>query len=339
MSTEPGRLPLRPFRARMRHATRAGVAFVLLTASGLIGLPRDAKGAIVERVVAIVGENAILLSDLKERSLPYMLRIYESVPEGPARAANISQLYHMVLETMIDEELEADAARKAGIDVTEEQVDSAIAQTASHNGISINAILVEAKRSGLSVKSYREELRRQLIQRSMIELRLRGRINVNEVDLKKSYRDLTLQERMRQPQRTLAFYLALGGDEASREKSRAVAQEVAQRAKQGEDLRSLIEEYSTSTNSGLRPEVPPAQEPKEIQRATMALDVGETSDPILIQGQWLVIQVIERAPSQLPSYQEAREEIHERVYMEKITTARKHWLEGLRRRTHVEVRL
>ncbi|HXS18121.1 MAG TPA: peptidyl-prolyl cis-trans isomerase, partial [Polyangiaceae bacterium] len=260
-------------------------------------------------------------------------------PAGPARAANISQLYRMVLETMIDEELEADAAHKAGIDVTDEQIDAAIEQTASQNGVSVNAILVEAKRSGLSIKNYREELRRQLTQRAMIEVRLRGRINVTENDLKKSYRDLTAQERMRQPQRTLALYLPLGSDEATRAKNRTLAVHVANLAKQGEDFRSLIDQYSSSTNSGLRPELPAAQEPPEIQRATLALEVGQTSDPIQFHGQWLIIQVIERPPSELPSYAEAREQIHERVYMEKIGSARKHWLEGLRRRTHVEVRL
>jgi peptidyl-prolyl cis-trans isomerase SurA len=325
-----------------RLALRAGA---LLLALGL-ALPcaltlgaREAHSAIVERVVAIVGENAILLSDLKERSLPYLLRIYETVPAGPARAANISQLYRMVLETMIDEELEADAAHKAGIDVTDEQIDAAIEQTASQNGVSVNTILVEAKRSGLSIKNYREELRRQLTQRAMIEVRLRGRINVGEGDLKKSYRDLLAQERLRQPQRTLALYLPLGNDETTRAQNRALAQHVADLAKQGEDFRALIDQYSTSTNSGLRPELPAAQEPPEIQRATIALEVGETSDPIQFQGQWLIVQVIERPPSELPSYTEAREQIHERVYMEKIGAARKHWLEGLRRRTHVEVRL
>ena len=61
-------------------------------------------------------------------------------------------------------------------------MDAAIAQTAAQNNLSVNQMLVEAKRSGLSVRDYREELRRQLIQRSMMELRVRGRINITEND-------------------------------------------------------------------------------------------------------------------------------------------------------------
>ena len=323
----------------LRRKVALSCALGFLFAPLVATTTRPAQAAIVERIVAVVGEDAILLSDLKERAMPYLLRIYAQIPEGPARAANISQLYRMVLDNMIDEELEYDAARKAGVEITDEQVDAAIEQTAAQNGISVNEILVEAKRSGLSVQNYREELRRQLIQRSMMELRLRGRINVNENDLRASYRRLVLEERMQQPQRTLALYLPFGQTEEERAKNSALAQEIADRAKQGEDFRSLIETYATSSKSGLRPQAPPMQEPKEIQRATMALEVGETSAPIQMQGQWLIIQVIERPPSELPPYTEAREQVHERVYMEKITAARKHWLDGLRRRTHVEVRL
>ncbi len=320
---------------------RKALLFVL----GLCAMPlalsttRRVEAAIVERVVAIVGEDAILLSDLKERSLPYLLRIYAQIPEGPARAANVSQLYRMVLSTMVDEELESDAARAAGVEITDEQVDAAIEQTAAQNGISVNEILVEAKRSGLSIKNYRDELRRQLVQRSMIELRLRGRINVTESDLQKAYRQLALDERLQQPQRTLALFLPTGDTPAEQEKYRNLAQEISAQARQGEDFRSLIETHSTSSRSGLRPEAPPFQEPKEIQRATLILEVGETSPPIRYKGQWLILQVIERPPSELPPYNEARAEVHERVYMEKIGAARKHWLEGLRRRTHVELRL
>jgi peptidyl-prolyl cis-trans isomerase SurA len=328
-----------PPRRRTASLRNAVAAWTLVLLAASLAPAPTAQAAIVERVVALVGEDAILLSDLKQRSLPYLLRIYASVPEGPARAANISQLYRMVLDTMIDEQLEEDAARKAGIEISEEQIDAAIEQTAAQNEISVNAILVEAKRSGLSVKSYREELRRQLVQRTMMEMRLRGRVNVEESDIKASYRQLSLDERLRQPQRTLALYLPTGTNETERRQQRDLAAELAARARQGEDFRTLIESYSTSSNSGLRPEAPPEQEPKEIQRATMALEVGGTSDPFLIQGNWLVIQVIERPPSQLPAYSEARAQIHERVYMEKVTAARKHWLVGLRRRTHVEVRL
>lgn len=334
----------RPVRA-VRH--RAFAAALRWLAAGALGLctwlspagPTPAQAAIVERIVAVVGQRIILLSDLRERALPYLLRIYASVPEGPQRTASASQVYDFVLQTMVDEELEADAAQKAGVEITDSQVEAAIAQTAAQNQLTINQILVEAKRSGLSIKNYREELRRQLVQRTMMELRLRGRVNITDSDLRAAYRRLSIDERMQQTQRTLQLRIFAGDSEQAAQASRLQAEKIALQAQQGADFRQLIEMHATDSASGLRPPLAPAEEAKEVQRATLALEVGETSSPILVEGYWVILQVIERPPSQLPSYEEAREQVHERVYVEKITAARKHWLKGLRRRTHVEVRL
>lgn len=314
-----------------------GIALCFLSATR--GGSSVAHAAIAERIVAVVGQHAILLSDLKQRSMPFLLRIYQSVPEGPARAANISQVYQYVLDQMISEELEADAARKAGVEITSEQIDAAIEQTAAQNGLTANDILVEAKRTGLSVQNYREELRRQLIQRAMMEYRMRSRVNVSESDLRQTYRRISLEERMQQTQRTLALHLPAGRTEDDLRKSRERAESLATRARSGEDFRELIAKHAKGSKSGLRPPLPPMQEPDVIQRATMALDVGEVSEPVRVDGDWVLYQVIERPPSELPPYNEARAQIHERVYMEKLTTARQNWLRGLRRRTHVEVRL
>jgi hypothetical protein len=52
-----------------------------------------AHAATVERVVAVVADKAILLSDLHQRARPFQMQIYSSVPEGAARTVALSRLY------------------------------------------------------------------------------------------------------------------------------------------------------------------------------------------------------------------------------------------------------
>lgn len=304
-----------------------------------LGTPERAEAAIVERIVAIVGEKAILLTDLRERALPLLLRVHATVPAGPQRSATISQVYKNILDRMVEEELEEQAADNSGITVTAQEVDEALARVSAQNRLAINQVLVEAKRSGLSVKSYREELRRQLLQAKMSQLRLRGRVQVTERDIEIAYRDIVMQERLQQTQRTLRLRLPIGTTKDEQEQQRARAESLAERAQKGEDFRALIEEYATSAGSGLAAPLPPEQEPKSIQRASVILDVGQTSPPIKHGNDWVILQIIERPPSQLPPLADVRAEMHQQVYMEKMEAARRHWIEGLRRRTHVEVRL
>src|SRR5664280_2990320 len=62
----------------------------LLVALCIIAFSGSAMATIVERVVAVVGERAILMSDLRERARPFLVRIHQELPAGAQRAAAIS---------------------------------------------------------------------------------------------------------------------------------------------------------------------------------------------------------------------------------------------------------
>ena len=62
-----------------------GLALGASSAATSATFSTPAHAAIVERIVAVVGEKAILLTDLRERSLPILLRVHASIPAGPAR--------------------------------------------------------------------------------------------------------------------------------------------------------------------------------------------------------------------------------------------------------------
>jgi peptidyl-prolyl cis-trans isomerase SurA len=322
---------------------RAPLIFALalgLSASAATSLvERTAQAAIVERIVAIVGDQAILLSDLRERARPFLLRVYESVPPGPQQAAAITQVYEVVLGRMVEEELEDAAASKAGIVVTSQEIDEALKRVATQNNISVGAVLAEAKRSGMNPQQYRDEMRRQVLQAKLVNVRLQGRIRVTDSDLHAAYKRIETEERLRSPQRTLRLVLPYGRGEAEQKKQLALAESLSSRARASGDLQPIIDEQPPFPGSGAYPEKPPAQEPAPIQRTSLSLDVGEISRPVRVGDTWLIFQVTERPPTQLPPFEEVREPLSQRVYMEKMAKAREHWIAGLKRRTHVEIRM
>jgi len=338
----PHERPLPTFPQAGRTLRTLGRAALISAALvGVVGsvAPSRVEAAIVERIVAIVGERAILLSDLRLRSRPFLTRAYDQYPEGPQRAAATSQIYKVVLDRMVEEELEDEAARRAGITVTSEEVDQALERVAIQNGLSPAVILAEAQSSGMTTEQYRDELRRQVLQAKIGNVRLQSRVKIGESDLRAAYHALIREERMQLPQRTLRLVLPGGGTPAAEAQAQKRADELAQRALAGEDFRELVRNYGVAPGSGLAEARPPMQEPEEIQRATLALEVGGISRPVRVAGVIMILQVLERAPSSLPPFEEIKEAVHERVYMEKMARVRKHWLDGLRRRTYVEIRM
>jgi len=90
---------------RSRRSIAAALAFAACALGGLSFAP-SAQATIVERVVAVVGERPILLSDLRHRARPFLSRIY-ATGQSPAQiAANETQMFKELLNRMIDDRLE-----------------------------------------------------------------------------------------------------------------------------------------------------------------------------------------------------------------------------------------
>jgi peptidyl-prolyl cis-trans isomerase SurA len=307
-------------------------------------LTGGASATLIERVVAVVGERAILLSDLRFRAQPFLMQIHQGVPAGAQRNAAISQLYKGLIEKLVDEELEQRAAVQAKVTVTAREVEEALERVATQNGITVARLLSEAKKTGLDETGYREELRRQLLQTKLINVRLQGRIRVSEDDLRAHYRRLVLEERAK-----LGFQVAWikltdrpGASAAETVALRKRAESVAQSAARY-DFAALARQHSddrgTRDNGGLLPTTHLEQAPPQLQRTLVTLEVGVVSPVVVIPGGFAIFKLLSREESSLPSYEEARNELSQRVYLEKMTQARRSWLDNLRRQQHVEVRL
>lgn len=316
-----------------------------LSTGVLLGLSATAEAAIIERVVAVVGDKAILLTDVKDRAKPFATRLQQEVPTGAQRAAATSQLYRQLLDRMIDEELEERAAIRSKLAISAQEIDGAMERIASQNGMGVEQLVNEAIKSGLSQEDYRAEIRRQVLEAKLMNLRLQGRIRVTEEDLQTEYRRIVMDERQKLSFGAAWIVIAAprtasGSDAHDRQ---LLAERISTDARRGEDFGQLAARWSedpqTRNSQGKLGKLKPKQLPNELDRVLMGMNVGEVSPPIRLGDQLVVVKLLERDESSLPGFNEARDELQNRVYMAKMNKARRRWLEGLRRTTHVDVRL
>jgi peptidyl-prolyl cis-trans isomerase SurA len=296
------------------------------------------QATVVERVVAVVGERAILMSDLRTRATPYLGRIQQELPSDAHRAAAITQLHKQLVQQLVDEELIARAARRAKILIDEKEVTTALERVAKQNNITVARLLEEAEANGMKESQYRDELRRQILEARMLSLRVQGRVRVRDEDLRAMYLSLVFEERKK-----LNFEVAWivldgrGADAVSQ------AEVLSRRARSGESFAELARQYTidstTKDQGGVLGKLVPGKLPEALDKVAQRMDVGEVSAPIRLGDRFVILRLISRDESQLPSFEEARGELGERVYGEKMTKARKRWLDGLRGQSHIEVRL
>jgi peptidyl-prolyl cis-trans isomerase SurA len=140
-----------------------------------------AERRIVDRVVGVVGDSAILLSELKGRAKPYLKQLEKQT--GAARVAAEAEMYKELLNRLVDEELVRRAAAKIHVTVRPEEIDRGIASVAAAAKVSREEILKAAKEQGMNEEEYRAEIGRQILEGKMLQLRVRALPSITDKDI------------------------------------------------------------------------------------------------------------------------------------------------------------
>jgi peptidyl-prolyl cis-trans isomerase SurA len=313
-----------------------------------VAVARPSGASIVERVVAVVGERPILLSELRLRGRPNLLRIAASAPNPTQQAAQEGQMYHELLDRMIDERLEETAADRARISVSPEEIDNGIRQVAAQTKLQPKDVVNEAKRQGLTEQDYRDEIRRQVLEGKLIQLRVRGRVRVAEQDARAAYSRWLKEVVAQNPVdlRIIVLQVPPGNPQTAAARQ-VLAEDISARARRGEDFCALVVSYSedptTKQTCGSRGPVPMQALFPELQQVAMRLKDGETADPIAFRdptgnSALLVVQLASKQPV-LPAYDKVKDQMMERAFIDATERQRKQWLTELRRGVYIEVRL
>lgn len=337
--------------------SRLARAASLATALAALALTAPASAVVVERVVAVVGDEAILLSQLRHRGEPFQRLILKQVPAGAQRAGAESQMYRDLLQKMIEEELEEQAAAKAKIAVSAEEVDGAIRTLAQQQGMSVaDLIRTIEQKSGITELEYRDEVRRQVLEGKMLSLRVKGRVRITEEEVRSAFQRALRDERERREYRPAWIVLRVlpGSSQQAIAERERLAAELTARARAGEDFATLVKQYSDDSGTrelggdlglrapqkaqsaiaGRRPVLA-----RELEDVILPLEPGQTSDPVRYGPDIVIVQLLSRQPSRYTDLEAARPELMQRLQNEILLREKTSWIEDLKRRTHVDVRL
>jgi peptidyl-prolyl cis-trans isomerase SurA len=342
------------------RSIRAALSLAAVAAA-LACVPRPASAVTVERVVAVIGDRPILLTELRHRARPFLLDVVRRLPPGAQAqgqlAAAESSIFKELLEKMIDEELEMQAADRAKVSVTSDEVDNAIKTIASSRGIDMATLLREAQRTGLTEMEYREELRRQLLEGKMLQLRVKGRVRITEEDVKAMYERTLRDERKRREYEAawivLRIYPGSSADAIAQREAlaRQIVNEYRSQKKPFAELARLYSDDSATREKGGDLGVrapqgsPQALQNKrptlgaELEAAILPLEPGQISEPFKVADAIVILQLVDRQASRYTTYDAAKPEMLQRLQTEILEKAKRKWLEELKAKTHLEVRL
>lgn len=318
-------------------ARRAWLAAAVLgLLAPLVGrvAPAQAQGQVIERVVAVVNEDAIFLSELRRRAAPFLDRIMQA-PSQAQQMAAIEQLYGELLERMIQEELFIQAAERMSVSVSRAEVDRAIGNVQRQSGLDDAGFWQAVAAQGFSESQYRSDVRRQLLRLKVLNQRARGRVNITEVQVRERY-DMMVARARRQAQFSAAqIFVAIEGAGAT---DVAAARHEAERVRASihseEDFWALGGMDLGTLNQG---DLPP-----ELENGLMLLDPGQiSSEPVHGPSGFHIFLLRERqqAAANLPAYDDVRMQVYQQMMEEAMSAQEASFQEELRRQAIVDTRL
>jgi peptidyl-prolyl cis-trans isomerase SurA len=324
----------------------------LVAAACGVAAVSPAKATIIERVVAVVGERPVLWSELQRRSVSARIQIRMQATDPNVVSVQETEMFKELLEQMINERLEEQQADRAHISVTQEEIDRGItniaAQAQSQQGRPVTTadVLSEVRRRGTTEQDFRDEIRRQILEGKLIELRVRPRVRVTEQDARAAYQHWAQELKQQQPVDVRIIALRVNPPTNSVVQAKlALAQEVVGKARAGADFCKLVAEYSddvgTRPSCGSHGPQPFTSLLPPIQAAVKALKPGTVSDPIPLQigSDEVVVVLMPMGQSATPAYDAVKNDMMQRAMLDGLERGRKVWLQELRNNVYIDVRL
>jgi peptidyl-prolyl cis-trans isomerase SurA len=274
------------------------------------------------------------------------MRIAASTPDTSQRAAREAEMYLELLNNMIDERLEEQAAERAHVFVTPEELEQALQEVAAANGVSASSLVAEAKRQGLNEEDYRDELRRQILEGKMLTLNIGDHVRVTEQDARAAY-VTWLRDEGSQPTvevRILTMHPTGAGasHSAAGTERFALAQNLVARARAGEDFCNMVATYSddvsTSATCGSRGPLRLSRLVPPVRTAIRTLKPNEVADPVAlgtttVDGDVLIVQLVSaaRATASVLAYDTVKDQMMALAHGVAAERQRQIWLATLRR--------
>ncbi len=275
-----------------RSVPRLLVCAVLLAAflAGSCAWAQGSGPRLVDRIVAIVDEEAILQSDLDREVELYKL---EKEYAGEPVPADSPEIRREMLDRLIESKLIIAAAKQADMSVDEEVVEQSvqekIEQFIEHFG-SLENLRRELNRSGMTLEDYQTRMKTQLRDQQYLRLVVGKFIRPNIEVLENEVRDYYLAHLDEMPAEpdslTIANILVpVQPSVEVRQEIQAKVVEIKAALQSGRSFADVAGEFSEGPNAG-RGGVVGVVAPGDLfdpnlDRAVFALSVAEVSDPVV----------------------------------------------------------
>ncbi len=316
-------------------------AAVVLTAA-LTAAAGPAAARVVEKVAAVVGDSVVLASEVEEKAAPLMHDL-NRITDPEKRATRASALRREVLDRLIDDELILQQAADLKLSISSEQVDASIEEIKKQNNINDDQLREALRGQGMTMATYRSDLRRQLLRFRVLNIAVGSRVNISDEEVK-AYYERHMKEEGSAEVRASHIFVAIpaGATAADVAEKQKHAEKILERARGGEDFAKLARETSddaaTRADGGDLGYFGKDMLPKAIEELVFSMKPGEIKGPVRADRGFHVIKLVDRKKRAAKPFDDMKDEIRMQLRQKDMERQTKNYLTELRKKTLVDIR-
>lgn len=304
----------------------------VLVRAGLPPPVRDGQ-VVIDRVVAVVNDEAIMMSELQENIALYRREARTGPPDA--------ELERFVLDRLVEHRLQVQEARREKIEITEDELRAVLDDFVKRNGGDREKLEAQLQAQGVSWDALRREMRDQLLARRVWSRRVLRRAAVTEAEV-----DAYLAEnrdRFEAGLRYHARHLVVAADPPSApaawERAKAEVEALAAGLAAGADFAELARTRGKDPAGGDLGWLARGELDAAFEGPLLRLRKGQVTAPIRSAAGYHLFKLEDREEMTPARLAEARQQVRDLLAQKKAQERMDAWLEELRRRALIAIRL
>ena len=279
----------------MKATLRHGVQALLVLLAVLAPLSVQAERKLLDQVVAIVDEDVILQTELEARINTITSRLSAQGTALPPRQV----LEERVLDQLITESIQMQMADRAGMRISDNELNETMANIAERNGMSLPQFEIQLEAEGVTYNQAREQIRKEMLTSRVQQRQVGNRVRVTDREVENYLESLEARGGNNAQYRLAYIFVSVDdpSDEAEVDAAREKAERLRSEIANGRDFREVAVAEADASNAleggdmGWRAE---GQLPSLVAPVVPELPVGEPSDVLENNSGFHLVMVMDK---------------------------------------------
>jgi len=302
----------------------------------------SAASEVLDRIVAVVNEDIILLSELRERMEPYAQRIRQQGFDLDKERQMIYKVREEMLNRLVDEKLTDQEIKRNDIQVDDAEIDSTIERIKAANSFTDEDLRRFLEQDQMTMEQYREKIREQVLRTRLVNYQVKSKIVITEEEIRAYYdsHPELYGGKLRYHLRNILMRVPDFSTDTEKQAIKEQMQQIQSQIDAGESFADLARTYSQSpaaAEGGDIGEFAKETLSPQIQEALDGLNPGQATAVLdTDQGfQLFYVEAVNRTEGK--PLENVREDIHQKLFAEVVDKKFLSWLEDLRSQSHIKI--